>query len=222
MFLFGMILANQRFIELSDVNPINGDLYLYRLSPNRFAEMDVICRVKFPSRDTSSRYPQSGTEKYKVDKSWLFKNNKDTAKKSYECIEYDMHNNVAFVPWSGQLRKLNPSRFRKTTRDIDYIMDTAIWAIDRYYRAMNDYVKNVQDQLGHLLADKTARLEGAETEGMGDVRERIEDNISLPNGVESVDNPLDAADEKHEKTGKESLDDSPSDPREQDIETGEE
>ena len=57
---------------------------------------------------------------------------------------------------------------------------------------------------------------------LGEVRERIEDNISLPNGVESVDNPLDAADEKHDKTGKERLDDSPSDPREQDIETGEE
>ena len=222
MFLFGMLLAQQRFVELSDVNPINGDLYLYKLSPNRFAEMDVMCRVKFPSQNNNSSFPQSGTEKYKVDKSWLFENNKETSKKSYECIEYDMHNNVAFVPWSGQLRKLNPSRFRKTTRDIDYIMDTAIWAIDRYYRAMNDYVKNVQDQLGHLLADKTARLEGAETEGMGEVRERIEDNISLPNGVESVDNPLDAADEKHDKTGKESLDNSPSDPREQDVQTSDE
>ena len=54
------------------------------------------------------------------------------------------------------------------------------------------------------------------------MRERIEDNISLPNGVESVDNPLDAADEKHDKTGKESLDNSPSDPREQDVQTSDE
>jgi hypothetical protein len=218
-----MILARQKFIGITDVKPTTGDLSYYKLSPRRFAEMDVMCRVTYPSDNTSSRYPQkNNTEKFIADKSWLFENNKDTSTKSYECIEYDMHENVAFVPWSGQLRKLNPSLFRKTTKDIGYIMDTAIWAIDRYYLAMNDYVKNVQAEVGIKLAHKTAILEGAETEGFDDVRERIKNRISLNHGVESVENPLDAADEKHDKNSKESLDNSPSDPRDRDIQTSDE
>jgi hypothetical protein len=87
---------------------------------------------------------------------------------------------------------------------------------------MNDYVKNVQAEVGIKLAHKTAILEGAETEGFDDVRERIKNRISLNHGVESVENPLDAADEKHDKNSKESLDNSPSDPRDRDIQTSDE
>jgi len=224
MFLVGIILARQKFKVLYDVDPRpGGDIYHYRLTPNRFSEMEIRCEITLPSQNTSSRYPQRDRkQEFIVDDGWIFQNNRDAKKESYEVIQYDMNNNIAYVPWSGQLKKLNPSLFKETTKDIEYIMDTAIWAIDRYYTTLSDIVHIVQEEIGLKVAEKIAILEGAETESMEDVRERIISRTSMPDSVQAVDNPLQAADEKHGKTGRESLDANPSDPRNQDVQTGSE
>ena len=209
VFFLGMYIAEQQWIELSDVAPKKGDNYLYYLTPPRFRDMTVIAEVKKPDPD-KTRSDRAIT--YEVPHDWLFEVNKETKGDSYEVYDYDIHNNVAKVSWSGELKKLNPSKLRQSKNTIEYVMETSMWSIDRYYKFLDFYSHDVLMEARHLLAEQTAIRQNADMEGLGDASDRVEsrmesrgeaqalagDELAVAQDVEDIDD-FDLIEKKQQK-----------------------
>lgn len=175
MFFVGMHIARQRWIELSDVRPKQGDNYLYKLTPSRFRDMTVLAEVKKPQKENKRK--QTGTITYEVPSDWIFEINKETKGDSYECYDYDIHENICKVSWSGELKKLNPSQLRKSKNTIDYVMETSMWAIERYQKFLDFYSHDVLMEARYLMSRQTAIRQDADLEGLGGADDRVEQRM---------------------------------------------
>jgi len=195
-FFVGVYLARTKWIELSDVNPQNGDNYLYWLSPERFNDMKVVTKIRKVDPDSNDR---DEIIRYECPKNWLYDINSDTRRESYECINYDIHENIAMVSWSGELKQLNPSKVRSSQRMINYVFETSIWAIDQWSKLKDFFVAFVQKEANYLKARDTAIIEGAQTPDHDGTRERVEMRLERQNEAEILeDNQLEKAERLQE------------------------
>lgn len=201
----GIWLARTKWIEISDVDPRTGDNYLYWLTPERFRDLTVLTKVR--RFDENGNIPtqkggnQPGIIEYQAPKSWLYEINEDTQRDSYEVVNYDIHENIAEVSWSGELKQLNPSLIRSRQRVINYVLETATWAIDRYERLKDFFVPFVQKEAQYRKARETAILEGAEMpDDETGTRERVEKRLENQNEAEILeDNQLETAEKLQEQ-----------------------
>ncbi|QRV16031.1 hypothetical protein JMJ58_03790 [Haloterrigena salifodinae] len=200
--LLGFYIAKTKWTELSDVGPAIGDNYLYWLSPDRFSDMDVICEVRNPDvQDNNNPFNNRGEPiSYDVPKQWLYSINPDTKRDSYECIEYDIEDNIAKVSWSGELKQLNPSQVRSSKKTIKYVFETSMWAIDRYHKFMDFYAHDVHQEARYMMARQTAIMEEAQMDGLENTRDRVERRMESRNEAEALEgNALETAEELQEQ-----------------------
>lgn len=192
----GVYLARTKWVELSDVNPRNGDNFLYWLSPQRFAELTVITNVRKFNANAEQR---DETITYEAPKSWLYDINTDTRRDSFEVMSYDVDNNICEVSWSGELKKLNPSKIRSNQRMINYVFETSMWAIDQYHKLKDFFVVMVQEEANYLKARQQAIIEEAEMPEYGSTRDRVEQGLEKRNEANILeDNQLGKAERLQE------------------------
>ena len=192
----GVYMASTKWTELSDVSPRDGDNYLYWLSPQRFAELTVITQVR--------KFDVSGQQRdrvmtYEVPKDWLYEINKDTKRDSFECENYDIEENICEVSWSGNLKQLNPSKIRSSQKMIQYVQQTALWAIDRYVDLIDKFRILTQKRANYLKSRETAIVEGKgtpENDGTDEWLETELDHMNQPDLLEG--DPLDKAEKLQE------------------------
>jgi hypothetical protein len=164
-FGFGIWIARKRFIEIHDINPANGDNWLWLLSPQRFANLRVMREVE--DKDTGERLV------FEVSKDWLYSINKQSPRDAYEVEKYDPVNNIAWVSWSGEAEKIEPHELRRHQRLVPYIQDVASYVIDQYSQLRDYYAEDVRYEAELLNAGQTALMEDEMYEGMGATRERL-------------------------------------------------
>lgn len=210
VFFLGMYIARQRWIELSDTSPRKGDNFLYEMTPPRFRNMTVLADVKKPMPDKTRA---DRTITYEVPRDWLFEVNKETKGDSYECYDYDIHENVCKVSWSGELKKLNPSKLRESKNTIDYVMETSMWAIDRYHQFLDFYSHDVLMEARYLMARQTAIRQDADLDGLGDTADRVEqrmesrgeadalsgDELAVAQDIQDAESEFDLVEKKQQK-----------------------
>jgi len=161
----GFWIARKMFVEIHDINPANGDNWLWLLSPQRFANMKVMREVE--DRDTGERLV------FEVDKDWLYSINSESPRDAYEVEKYDPINNVAWVSWSGEAEKIEPHELRRHQRLVPWIQDIASYVIDQNSQLKNYYAEDVRYEAELLNAGQTALIEDELHEGMGSTRERL-------------------------------------------------
>ena len=198
MFTFpaGIYMARTKWIELSDVNPKNGDNFLYWLSPQRFNDMRVITHVrKFDTTGQGRDRPIP----YELEKEWLYEINEETRRDSFECENYDLEENIAEVSWSGNLKQLNPSKIRSNQKMIQYVQETALWAIDRYIDLIDKFDILAQKRANYLKSRETAVVEGKSTPEKDGTDEWLEEELDRMNQPDLLEgNPLDKAEKLQE------------------------
>lgn len=170
----GMYLAKQSWVELSDMSPPKGDNLLYNLTPTRWRDTEFRAEVQKPDPDSTRA---DKTIEYEVPRTWAYEINKHTKGDSYEVYNYDVHDNVAYVSWSGELQKLNPSKLRESKNTIDYVMKTSMYAIDRYYKFLDFYSHDVLMEARYLFARRIAIREDADMEGLSETSDRVEQRM---------------------------------------------
>ncbi|SNR49738.1 hypothetical protein SAMN06264855_11016 [Halorubrum vacuolatum] len=165
----GFWIARKRFVEIHDINPANGDNWLWLLSPQRFAQMKVMREVEDP--DTGEQIV------FEVDKDWLYSINAESPREAYEVEKYDPVNNVAWVSWSGEVAQIKPRDLRKHQRLVPWIQDTASYVFDQLNILRDFYVEDVRQEAEYLNARQTAVMEEEVMGGMGSTRERLKSRM---------------------------------------------
>jgi hypothetical protein len=194
--IVGIYLARTNWIELSDIDPKLGDNFLYWLTPQRFRDMKVLTEVRKVDNNANRR---DDVVTYEAPKNWLYDVNQETRRESYEVVDYDVHENIAYVSWSGELKQLNPSKVRSNQRLISWVFETSIWAIDQWQKLKDFFVAFVQREASYLKARDTAIIEGAQMPEHDGTRQRVEQRLEKQNQAEILeDNQLDKAEKLQE------------------------
>ncbi|QCS43904.1 hypothetical protein [Natrinema versiforme] len=178
-----LLVKDRKVIDAT--NPKNGKGGLYALSQGRFESIDVILETEEGYRE--------------VDKSWLYQPIPGVDK--FECKEYYMEANVAVVNWNGRVEKISPKEIRTWQGKIDKLMSELQLAKDKVSYIKLNYADDVKDTAEKISAAKTQALEDEGYEGLGKVRQALEDRLDekVEGGFQSLEElGYDEIEEEHD------------------------